>query len=121
MLRSFSAAPIRRNTAAAPAPEPSSASDALPTLSTPLGDAGSTEAKPALSTCSEGTLLAGLNYLKNKQDPVALADDAYPEWLWSCLDVTVKKTDDDENADVEAEFCAYYLHVALAEVENVAC
>ncbi len=36
----------------------------------------------AKSTCAEGTVLAGLNIYKNGKDPVALADDAYPEWLW---------------------------------------
>lgn len=104
LLRSFSAAPIVRN-AAAPAPAPPTTKAASPTFSTPLGDAGTAEAKPALSACSEGTVLTGLNYFKNKTDPVALADDAYPEWLWGCLDVTVKKSDEGENADAEAEFC----------------
>jgi large subunit ribosomal protein L54 len=26
-----------------------------------------------------------LNFEKNKQDPVALADDEYPAWLWTIL------------------------------------
>ncbi|KAH6660013.1 mitochondrial ribosomal protein L37-domain-containing protein [Truncatella angustata] len=107
-VRAFTAAPARRNAApAAPEATPSSsiASDAPPTFSTPLGDAGpAAEAKPALSTCPGGTILTGLNYLKSKTDPVALADDAYPEWLWSCIDVTVKKTDEDDNNDAAAEF-----------------
>lgn len=47
----------------------------------------------------------GLNYFKGKNDPVALADEEYPEWLWSCLDV-VKK--DSDNAEDEGdEFCEY--------------
>ncbi|KAK9770625.1 putative Mitochondrial ribosomal protein L37-domain-containing protein [Seiridium cardinale] len=104
LLRSFISAPISRNAAAAPAPESPSPSVAPPTFSTPLGDTGAAEPKPSLSTCPEGTVLSGLNYLKNKTDPVALADDAYPEWLWKCLDVTVKKSDEGENADAEAEF-----------------
>jgi hypothetical protein len=29
--------------------------------------------------------LKGLNFEKNKQDPVALPDDEYPEWLWTIL------------------------------------
>ncbi|TPX64477.1 hypothetical protein SpCBS45565_g05872 [Spizellomyces sp. 'palustris'] len=38
------------------------------------------------SSCKEGTVLKGLNILKDGKDPVALADDAYPDWLWSLLD-----------------------------------
>lgn len=30
-------------------------------------------------------MLKGLNFLKNQQDPVALEDHEYPEWLWSAL------------------------------------
>jgi large subunit ribosomal protein L54 len=32
-----------------------------------------------------GTPLKGLNFEKNKQDPVAMADDEYPSWLWTIL------------------------------------
>merc|ERR1711977_214824 len=32
------------------------------------------------------TPLKGLNYLKGRDDPVALAEEEYPEWLWTCLD-----------------------------------
>ena len=31
-------------------------------------------------------MLKGLNFLKSAQDPVALEDEAYPEWLWSALE-----------------------------------
>lgn len=106
ILRSFASTTIQRNAAPAAAPAAPSTSE-NPTFSTPLGDAATAaaaEAKPALSACAEGTVLNGLNYLKNKTDPVALADDAYPAWLWSCLDVTVKKSDDAGAADAEAEF-----------------
>ncbi|RKO97892.1 hypothetical protein CXG81DRAFT_7918, partial [Caulochytrium protostelioides] len=30
----------------------------------------------------EGTVMKGLNVLKDGSDPVALADDQYPAWLW---------------------------------------
>lgn len=56
------------------------------------------------STCTPGTVLNGLNYFKGKTDPVALRDDEYPEWLWSCLD-TQKKTSSDSDADMGDEFC----------------
>ena len=38
-----------------------------------------------ISSVPAGTVLRGLNFLKGKQDPVALADDEYPSWLWTIL------------------------------------
>ncbi|KAI1279105.1 mitochondrial ribosomal protein L37-domain-containing protein [Xylaria sp. FL0933] len=70
-----------------------------PPLSTPLADSGA----ESRSSCPEGTVLTGLNYFKNKSDPVALADDAYPEWLWGCLEVQ-KKADEGEADDAGDEF-----------------
>ncbi|KAJ9157818.1 hypothetical protein NKR23_g765 [Pleurostoma richardsiae] len=55
------------------------------------------EAAAALSSCPPGTVLAGLNYFKGKQDPVAKRDDEYPSWLWECL--SVKKTAATADAD----------------------
>lgn len=37
----------------------------------------------ALSSCPEGTVLKGLNYLKDEQPVVAKPDSEYPTWLWS--------------------------------------
>lgn len=54
--------------------------------------------------CVEGTVLAGLNIFKDKTDPVALRDDEYPEWLWSCLDVQ-KKADTAEDEGAGDEWC----------------
>ncbi|KAH9930676.1 mitochondrial/chloroplast ribosomal protein L54/L37 [Fomitopsis serialis] len=34
------------------------------------------------SSCPEGTVLTGLNFLKGQEEVVAQADDAYPDWLW---------------------------------------
>lgn len=31
-------------------------------------------------------MLKGLNFMKNKQDPIAGEDAEYPDWLWSVLD-----------------------------------
>lgn len=43
-------------------------------------------ATPAItSSVAAGTVLRGLNYFKNKPDPVALEDAAYPAWLWEVL------------------------------------
>ncbi|GAA5826254.1 hypothetical protein JCM3770_000630 [Rhodotorula araucariae] len=35
------------------------------------------------SACPAGTVLKGLNYLKDGQDPVALEDSEYPPWVWT--------------------------------------
>ncbi|KAF2634341.1 hypothetical protein P280DRAFT_278232 [Massarina eburnea CBS 473.64] len=43
------------------------------------------------SAVPAGTPLKGLNFLKDKTDPVAMADEEYPEWLWSILDRQEKK------------------------------
>lgn len=55
------------------------------------------------SICPAGTPLKGLNYFKGRDDPVALSEEEYPEWLWRCLDAKVK----DEGVDSGAgdEFC----------------
>ncbi|RYO88328.1 hypothetical protein DL766_008503 [Monosporascus sp. MC13-8B] len=86
---------------------PSDAAAAVPPLGTPLADGGGADPKPAaaaaLSSCPEGTVLTGLNYFKNKADPVAMADDAYPEWLWRCLDVQ-KRADEQDADDAGDEF-----------------
>ncbi|KAI3329826.1 mitochondrial ribosomal protein L37-domain-containing protein [Ustulina deusta] len=77
-----------------------------PPLSTPLADSEGGAAAPtgeSLSSCPKGTVLTGLNYYKNQTDPVALADDEYPEWLWTCLDVQ-KKADEGEADDAGDEF-----------------
>lgn len=37
------------------------------------------------SSVPAGTVLKGLNFMKNKQDPVALEDHEYPPWLWTVL------------------------------------
>lgn len=37
------------------------------------------------SSCEAGTVL-NLKIRKNGDEPVALDDDKYPEWLWDCLD-----------------------------------
>ncbi|KAI2635487.1 mitochondrial ribosomal protein L37-domain-containing protein [Xylaria nigripes] len=83
-----------------------STASTTPPLSSPLVDSeGNVAGAPAekLSSCPEGTVMTGLNYFKNKTDPVALADEAYPSWLWSCLDV-MKKLDQGESTDAGDEF-----------------
>lgn len=41
---------------------------------------------PPRSSVIAGTPLKGLNYFKNKDDPLALEDHEYPDWLWTVLD-----------------------------------
>lgn len=45
------------------------------------------------SSIAAGTPLKGLNFEKNKVDPVALADEEYPEWLWTILSRQEKSSD----------------------------
>ena len=37
------------------------------------------------SSVPAGTVLKGLNFMKNKPDPVAMEDNEYPAWLWTVL------------------------------------
>ena len=43
--------------------------------------------------CPPNTVLVGLQWLKNQPPVLALADDAYPAWLWTLLEA--KKVEDD--------------------------
>lgn len=81
----------------------------MPELSTPTGEdpAAAGEKKPSRSICQAGTPLNGLNYIKGKTDPVALADEEYPEWLWDCLEVQKKDSDAAED-DAGDEFCEFF-------------
>ncbi|OAQ99992.1 hypothetical protein LLEC1_01844 [Akanthomyces lecanii] len=74
-----------------------SAEPALSTPTTAAGEATPAEKPAARSSCPEGTILTGLNYIKGGADPVAKKDEEYPEWLWSCLDVTKKTAEGEED------------------------
>jgi large subunit ribosomal protein L54 len=57
--------------------------------------------------------MKGLNYFKGKDDPVALKEEEYPEWLWRCLDAKhVEGQDGGEGAG--DEFCMCFSFVLLA-------
>jgi large subunit ribosomal protein L54 len=75
----------------------------MPGLTTPT-DTTAAETKASRSICAAGTPLNGLNFIKGKTDPVALADEEYPEWLWDCLEVQKKDSDAAED-DAGDEFC----------------
>ncbi|POS73812.1 hypothetical protein DHEL01_v207791 [Diaporthe helianthi] len=96
-------APIRRTFSAIPSRQSAAASAAA--ASAPAQDSATATPDKASSRsiCPPGTVLSGLNYFKGKNDPVALPDNEYPEWLWSCLDVT-KGSAAEEDADAGDEF-----------------
>ena len=48
------------------------------------------------SSCKPGTVLQGLNILKDGSDPVALPDEEYPPWLWTLLDTNKVEYSDSE-------------------------
>ncbi|KPM38918.1 hypothetical protein AK830_g7620 [Neonectria ditissima] len=76
-----------------------------PQLSTPTTEPGEVakDVPAGRSSCPAGTKLTGLNYLKNGHDPIALKDEEYPEWLWSCLDV-IKSNKDSADDGAGDEF-----------------
>lgn len=43
------------------------------------------------SSVAAGTRLKGCNVRKAGEDPVALADEEYPSWLWELLDPEAQK------------------------------
>lgn len=94
-------APTSRTFAATAAPRQAAAGDA--TTATKDGDEAAASGR---SSCIAGTVLTGLNYFKGKADPVALPDNEYPEWLWSCIDVQ-KKAASDDDPDAGDLFCRF--------------
>ncbi len=65
-----------------------------------LQSRGKKEKEKVKSSVPAGQVLKGLNFLKNAQDPVALEDEAYPEWLWSALE---RKADGEKGDGVEGD------------------
>ena len=61
------------------------------------------------SSMPAGQPLKGLNFLKDRQDPVALADDEYPAWLWTILDRQEKKAE----AGAGDLFCMFLFFLLL--------
>lgn len=57
--------------------------------------------------------MKGLNYFKGRDDPVALPEEEYPEWLWRCLDVKAKEGEGGD-AGLGDEFCMLSMHPFLA-------
>ncbi|KAL1643278.1 hypothetical protein SLS58_004949 [Diplodia intermedia] len=89
------------------APPATSTSEAQPfsTPSTPAPSGGSkpsSSTTPALvqSSVPAGTPLRGLNFLKNKTDPVAMEDSEYPAWLWTVLRPEGASKEDADEGDL---------------------
>ncbi|TAQ87386.1 hypothetical protein B7494_g4285 [Chlorociboria aeruginascens] len=94
-----------------PAATSTSAAQPFPTPHTPSPDAislganlrpKSKDVAVPVSMTPAGTVMKGLNYFKGKNDPVALNEEEYPEWLWRCLDV--KNVESDELLNEGDEF-----------------
>jgi hypothetical protein len=102
--RAITTTPIVRSTAAPRQGNPDSSSHtpsaatstgAAQPFSTPLTPSPSAaelqapsqeKAAPTVkSSVAAGTPLKGLNFIKGKNDPVALEDGEYPSWLWGIL------------------------------------
>ncbi|OMP87655.1 54S ribosomal protein L37, mitochondrial [Diplodia seriata] len=96
---------------ASPAPPTTSTSEAQP-FSTPLTPSPSgpggvgvpkkPSSTPVLvqSSVPAGTPLRGLNFLKNKTDPVAMEDSEYPAWLWTVLRPEGASKEDADEGDL---------------------
>ncbi|KAI4749526.1 hypothetical protein E4T50_00251 [Aureobasidium sp. EXF-12298] len=68
--------------AAQPFSTPASASPSAAELQAPSAEKAAPTVK---SSVAAGTPLKGLNFVKGKNDPVALEDGEYPSWLWGIL------------------------------------
>lgn len=87
---------------------------APPILSNPLNLKGSDMKlnSKQVSSCPAGTLMTGLNYLKGKEDPLALPDEEYPSWLWTCLENSrTKGGNATATAEIGDEYCKYPLQL----------
>lgn len=117
---SATAAPRQGNTnSSAHTPSAATSTGAAQPFSTPLSSSPSAaelqapsaekQAPTVKSSVAAGTTLKGLNFVKGKNDPVALEDGEYPAWLWGIL-----KKKGGESADgaasVEGDlFCMFLL------------
>ncbi|KAF2204197.1 hypothetical protein GQ43DRAFT_438185 [Delitschia confertaspora ATCC 74209] len=102
--RLFSTSLIRRNATPVATPtatEPQS-SQATAATGAPAGeDKQANKASTiVMSSVPAGTPLKGLNFLKNKSDPIAMEDHEYPSWLWDILKRQEKSADSAKEGDL---------------------
>jgi large subunit ribosomal protein L54 len=82
-----------------------------PTLKAQAADASKKKVAPLVkSSVVAGTPLKGLNFEKNKSDPVALADEEYPEWLWTILTRQEKAADGAGMGDLFCTLLPFFFH-----------
>jgi large subunit ribosomal protein L54 len=96
-------------------PSPSAGAGAEKKKTNPKATGKSSRTSKIVSIVAAGTVLKGLNFMKNLQDPVAMEDHEYPEWLWAALESSRerKKTAggvDDGEGDL---FCRCFLFFLL--------
>jgi large subunit ribosomal protein L54 len=65
--------------------------------------ASASKKKTVQSSAPAGTKLTGLNVKKSGEDPVALAEEEYPEWLWDLLDPSIQKQKLEQDPDLLAK------------------
>lgn len=116
----FRAQPVTAQTTQATNPRPhdkpaATSTSAAQPFSTPLTPAQGVSDLPdsgkqpvkVKSSVPAGTVLKGLNFHKNKQDPVALEDHEYPPWLWTVLNQRGDAAASGGGGDAEGDlFCA---------------
>jgi large subunit ribosomal protein L54 len=88
-------------------------------MSTPLSPPPNASSKSKLKAATlpvsispAGTPLKGLNFLKGREDPLALPEEDYPEWLWKILE-SGKKRSEEGKEEVGDEFCMSLLLLLL--------
>lgn len=73
--------------------------------STPLNKDAGRHTRLIQSSVPAGTPLKGLNFVKGKNDPLAMEDDEYPPWLWDILrDAGSKGEKGDDGVDSSDRF-----------------
>ena len=70
------------------------------------------------SSVAAGTVMKGLNFMKTKQDPVALEDEEYPAWLWGVLEEVGGKGRDGEGVEEGDLFGALITSSLLLEAPH---
>lgn len=58
-----------------------------------------------VSSAPAGTPLKGLNFNKGREDPVAKAEEEYPEWLWRCLEAKEEGAGVAGDGEAGDEYC----------------
>jgi len=85
-----------------------SSADSEAPVTTPLTPSPVKPTNESRSSVPAGTKLNGINYFKNKSDPIALEDHEYPSWLWRVLD-SGKKAAGDAAEDLGDLYCTALL------------